>query len=320
MASLFIALLVAAGPGLAQAASLLRGDSMAEEQALNTCGSMYVAVFSRRDATFRRKQIRQMWQEAGKGWGDVTAQFVFCQPLDGEGPEVSAALEAEQEKHGDILVMDCEDGYLDGKLTQKVATSMQVFIKDHSDKYFYMKTDDDTFASLRRICDLLTWRKDNGKDNSHLYLGVFAEGKETMETRHPPCRDPESEWYEPVEKFAPDTYPKSAKGGPGYIISKSVVEQIVSNGIAEAHILNNEDKAVGVWVDELIQSGTAVDLLNIPGTDGYAEHKKWTVTSGRYGTYPHFLHHHLHGGTIACMHDIDKAMDAALTIDDCFKK
>jgi len=282
------------------------------------CSSAYVAVFSRRDQPGRRKHIRKMWQDAGAGWGDVMSQFVFCLPLPDEPPHVAKELAAEAKQYNDILVMDCEDGYLNGALTKKVEASMQFFLQEHSDRKFFMKTDDDTFARMSSICGLLSWREKHNRTNDNLYLGVFAEGAETMETKHPPCRDEKSEWYEPVEKFAGQFYPKSAKGGPGYILSSDLVTQIIQEGIAAANILNNEDKAVGVWVDELVKRNVSVSMLNIPGTDGYDEHKKWTVTTGQYGDYPFFLHHHLVGKTIECLHDIQVKQDASEYIDDCF--
>merc|ERR1719293_456501 len=149
---------------------------------------------------------------------------------------------------------------------------MASFLHEFTQDYF-MKIDDDTFISTRRLCDLFTWRSQNGKDNQRAYFGVFAEGpRESIDGEHVPIRDPSSPWYEPVEKFGRDVYPVSAKGGPGYILSRYLVQQIIDTGIAEFNELNNEDKAVGVWVDELVQQGEHVDIVNVPGTDGYEEH------------------------------------------------
>jgi len=279
---------------------------------------MYVAVFSRRDSFYRRTNIRKMWHEVGADFGDVAFDFVLCQPPKGEASDVAIGIAEERQAHGDVRVMDCEDGYLDGKLTKKVEASMEVFLKEHSGRDYFMKTDDDTFASLRRICGMLQWRESSGKDNAHLYAGVFAEGDETMQTVHVPLRDATSPWYEPESKFPGDVYPTSAKGGPGYMLSSAAVAKIISNRIAQEHVLNNEDKAVGVWVDELVQMGVAMEYVNFPGTDGYDEHKAWIVTSGAYGDYPHFLHHHLTGTTIACLHEVDAKQDPALTVDGCF--
>lgn len=313
-----LALLASVAGFVDAAASARRSWLAARPHASSTCGSMYVAVFSRRETPSVRKDIRKLWREVGQDFGNVTAEFVLCQPHQGEAASVAAAIREEQMTYGDVRVMDCEDGYLNGTLTKKAAAAMKVFVEEYGGSDYFMKTDDDTFASFRRICDLLTWRDKHGKDNSHLYAGVFAEGPENMHTKHPPCRDPESPWYEPVSNFPGDFYPTSAKGGPGYILGAGVVKEIISTGTAAKNIINNEDKAVGVWVDALVKQGKSIAFLNIPGTDGYDEHKKWTVTSGTYGNYPHYLHHHLNGSTIACLHEIDIKRDPAVAIDGCF--
>ena len=306
--------------GISKAIASLRKAELevGEVDSPDKCGSIYVSVFSRRDAAPRREDIRAMWHEAGNDFGKMTAEFALCQAPRGEDPSVSAAINAEAKKYGDVRVMDCEEGYLNGILTKKVAASMNVFFKEFRDRDYFMKIDDDTFGSFRRICDLLSWRDSHGIDNSHLYAGVFAEGNENMDTKHPPIRDQDSEWYEPESKFPGEFYPTSAKGGPGYIISAGIVRDIISTGTAAKNILNNEDKAVGVWVDVLVQQGAKISYLNIPGTDGYDEHKQWIVTTGTYGKYPHFLHHHLNGTVISCLHAIDMLHDPAAPVDDCF--
>lgn len=283
------------------------------------CDPAYVSVFSRRDGAERREHIRKLWQDAGSGWGDVVAQFALCQPGADEPPSVAEALAAEAQVYNDILVMDCEDGYLHGALTKKVQAAMQVFLNDHSHRSYFMKTDDDTFARMGGICGVLSWREKRHRNNRNLYMGVFAEGAENMETKHPPVRDPKSAWYESEERFPGKFYPKSAKGGPGYLLSTDLVKQIIEGGIAASNTLSNEDKAVGVWVDKLIQRGLNVSMLNIPGTDGYEEHKKFTVTTGQYGDYPFLLHHHLSGKTIECLHAIHMKMNFEEHIDGCFR-
>jgi hypothetical protein len=256
-----------------------------------------------------------MWEEAGDGYGRVKAKFAIC-TRDG----VSEALKAENDEHQDLLLMsDCEEGYLSGVLTQKVASTMKYYLQSFSDYDLYMKVDDDTFVSTRRFCDLLKWRMDNNKDNMAAYFGVFAEGPhEAIEGTHGPIRDPTSPWYEPYEKFSGDAYPVSAKGGPGYVLSQRLVKPIIEDGIASENVLNNEDKAVGVWVDLLKQRGVEVDIVNVPGTDGYDEHQDSFKTSGPYREYKAALHHHLSGQRIACLHEVDHAQEPEKSIDHCF--
>jgi len=275
---------------------------------------MFVAVISKPNHGYRRDQIRKMWQTAGRDWGEVTARFAMCGDKNRD-----AELRNESLTHGDMIFMKCKEGYMQGDLTRKVARAMRVYLRNYGNYDLFMKVDDDTFVSTRRVCNMLEWREEHGKNNSRMYAGVFAEGpNETMFTNHTPERDPSSPWYEPPEVFSGDVYPPSAKGGPGYILSKPLVHAIITNDIADKHLLHNEDKAVGVWVDLLMNRDYKVEFVNIPGTDGYDEHLDHVVTNGTYKLYPHFLHHHLPGPTIACLSNVDATYDPELHVDECF--
>merc|ERR1719401_3205873 len=100
---------------------------------------------------------------------------------------------------------------------------------------FFMKVDDDTFIMPRRLCNLMKSQQEKGKDISRMYMGVFTEDGVNFEKYHQakPCRDAESPWYEAPEKFDGDLYPISAQGGPGYILSKTMVSHIIHDGIAK---------------------------------------------------------------------------------------
>jgi hypothetical protein len=309
MQALVLAFLAAA---FGQAAAL----SKRQASSGGKCPSLFAAVLTKGDNNELRAGIREMWREAGSDWGDVKAKFLMC----GLASNVSKAVQHEINLHGDIVLMDCEEGYLNGILTKKVAESMRTYLAHYSDYELYMKIDDDTFASMRRLCTMLQWRAEHNKSLANIYAGVFAEGpNETILTKHTPDRDITSAWYEPPEIFPDEVYPSSAKGGPGYILSKPLVEGILSNGIAERLNLNNEDKAVGVWVDKLIKDyNFEIDLLNLPGTDGYDEHAASIVTTGAYKSYPHFFHHHINGPTISCLASVDNSLNPELFVDDCF--
>lgn len=279
------------------------------------CPSMFAAVFSAQENIVRRKQVRKMWVKAHQGWGHIHYKFALC-----NRPLVSDDVLRETEQHKDIAFLDCEEGYLNGALTIKAADSMEYYIREHAKAKLFMKIDDDTFISTRRICNIFDWRKSVGKSDDWIYAGVFSEGpNETIRTVHVPIRDPESKWYEPTQKFNGDVYPPSAKGGPGYILSRKLVQEILHKGIASDNILNNEDKAVGVWVDKVVTAGKEIDFLNLPGTDGYEDHSDSIVTSGKYSEYPHFVHHHLNERTIHCMYQVDSANDPDASVDHCFK-
>jgi len=280
----------------------------------STCPSMFVVIISSLSNKDRRTYLRQMWADAPQGWGKLEAKFGLC-----VSGGISSDIRREAEQHGDILYLDCEEGYLNGRLTLKVITSMRAYLEHYGDYDLFMKTDDDTFVSARRLCGFMNWRADHGKDNLKAYFGVFAEGEtENMYSLHKVNRDETSPWFEAIDDYPYDEYPTSAKGGPGYILPKKFVQKIIDQGIADEFVLRNEDKAVGVWVDRIAKTEQGVEYVNLPGTDGYDEHATSTTRSGRYGTYPHVLHHHLPGESIKCLHLLDAKFEKDLEVDQCF--
>jgi len=221
------------------------------------------------------------------------------------------------------MIMECEEGYLNGILTRKVEAAMKRYVRDFSGSHdLFMKIDDDTFISTRRLCGFLKSKRPKGTRADNFYLGVFAEGDENMDTKHPAIRDPSNPWFEPFSKFPEKFYPVSAKGGPGYMLPGSLVRVIIEKGIADHNELNNEDKAFGYWVSKLVKEYGyhEIEYLNVPGTDGYDEHKEWITTTGPYKSYGHILHHHLTGQAIACLHSVDASNDPSMLIEDCFPR
>jgi len=277
------------------------------------CPSMFVAVLSAQVNDKRRDAIRDMWAHMGDGYGNqIKAKFGIC--TNGSAPE---ELLQEAKQHDDVMLLDCEEGYLNGILTRKVATAMTAYINHYHQYDMFMKIDDDTWMSSSRLCDFMKQNEQEGIQISQAYMGVFAEGTESMTSKHPPIRDTSSAWFEPYTKFAKPYYPTSAKGGPGYILPRDFVKEIIQNGIAKDNELNNEDKAVGVWVTKLKEI-KQVQYINIPGTDGYDEHTAWIPTTGSFQEYPFIVHHHLEGQTIACMQRLEESGNPDSTINHCF--
>ena len=96
---------------LLQVAALTKRQTQSEGK----CPSLFAAVLTKDDNTELRAGIREMWREAGSDWGEVKAKFLMC----GLASNVSKALQREINLHGDIVMMDCEEGYLNGILTKK---------------------------------------------------------------------------------------------------------------------------------------------------------------------------------------------------------
>merc|ERR1740138_1210924 len=135
--------------------------------------------------------------------------------------------------------MDCEEGYLNGILTRKVAESMRLYLENFHYLDLYMKIDDDAFISTNKLCDMMNRKHQNGLNLHQAYYGVFFEGNEKMTQKHPVIRDEESAWFEPYEKYASEFYPIAAKGGPGYILPRAAIKEIINGGIDKKFELNN---------------------------------------------------------------------------------
>lgn len=286
------------------------------------CPPMFVVVMSKRDSLEKRDKIRDMWQHASEDWGgNVEARFGICSriPSD-ENSSVEQLVRKEEKQFNDLLLMDCDEGYLGGLLTLKTMAAMTAYLTKPRNNTLFMKTDDDTFAALPRLCQYISDSAGNAYGRlKHSYIGVFAEDGERIEKKTPPCRDPESDWFEPWDNFNREYWPVCAKGGPGYILSQKLVYDIMKDGIAAANVLNNEDKAVGVWVDKLAQHYPyKIEYMNLPGTDGYIQYHDNIKTYGAWDYYPYVLHHHLDGAEIKCLHSLQTKGDLEARIDDCF--
>jgi len=232
-------------------------------------------------------------------------RFVFCKSED----IFQAALHAEQAKNGDLIFLDCTEGYAHGLLTQKTAMSLQAFLRPDDpclNRDLFMKVDDDTFVNGHKFRSMMNtaWRQHGDAIFAGLPCDVGV-----------PIRDASSRWYEP-ESLWPHDYPATMYGGPGYVIGRSLVKSIISAGVAKKYMLWNEDRAVGVWIGQLQNQGIEVNWVNLPGTNGF----RWDPqhTSGQWAQYPFALHHHLDPVTISCLSDLDKANNPMKYVDVCF--
>lgn len=288
--------------------------------------SLSVFVFSRVDGVERRGEIRNMWLRAKQSTEvNTTYNFAVCGgssksdevfgptqgdnglALDQADASLKAALEKENNDFNDVVYLDCDEGYGEGALTKKVLASMKYFWANHENDYF-MKVDDDTF---------LAWSKYSPRlqkvGHPYVYMGIpIGEGV--------PCRNESFRWYEPWSTYNKELFPKGMSGGSGYTIGRKLVDIVLNTGLGDSHVLYNEDRAVGVWMDEIVQSGTKVDYEGIEGVDGFWawdwEHpgSEWAT----WGDYPYTVHHGLEGKTIACLAEVDADNKVEKAIKNCF--
>mmetsp|Transcript_24490 Transcript_24490/g.56419 ORF Transcript_24490/g.56419 Transcript_24490/m.56419 type:complete len:379 (+) Transcript_24490:73-1209(+) len=279
-------------------------------QDADMAATMTVFVFSARQNNIsRRNAMRRVWTQVDQPHGQVCMRFAMC---NGPSDEHSDSLAAEQAKFADLLFLDCEEGYFHGLLTRKLIYSMKYYVHHSSDpcmnRQLFMKVDDDTFVSghnfRHSLHDVLQTHPDS------LYAGVFV-------ARGPPHRNPASKYYEPVSAW-PTDYPPAMYGGPGYLLGRSLVQRIITSGIAEKHILFGEDRAVGVWIEELEKKGTDVKWVHMRGNNGFMQDPYHNT--GAWKEYPYAMLHELSVDSIDCLADLEESRDPGVLVNRCFPR
>jgi len=275
--------------------------------------SIFVAIFSRRSADSRRELLRDVWARADYKQGKLQVRFALCEDED----HLGTPLRLENETYGDLMIMPCREGYGDGMLTRKTLSAMQEYQRNFRQQELFMKIDDDTFAAWSRLWPMVA----RGWQNySHdMYMG-------TLKPPSTPSRDPFNAFYEPLSAYPKEKYPQSADGGPGYLIGGKLVSRMLEEEIPQKWPLFNEDKAVAVWVDALVERGQTVQYINIQGQTGYAmTEKEWQgqlqwFHRGTWMAYPLTLHHRLSGDAISCLSRVEALKDPRANIDECFSQ
>mmetsp|Transcript_155623 Transcript_155623/g.290456 ORF Transcript_155623/g.290456 Transcript_155623/m.290456 type:complete len:339 (+) Transcript_155623:115-1131(+) len=272
---------------------------------------MFVAIFSKRSSPVsQRNAIRDLWREVDDGSGVVCARFAMCSGQD----NFQQSLIAENQQSGDLLFLPCTEGYAEGLLTKKVIAIMKEY-RHSSDpclnRPLMMKIDDDTFVAGHRFRDGMAQAAAKF-GTGFIYAGVPIPDI----PRQQPIRDPKSPWYEPLSTWSQD-FPPAMYGGTGYVMGRQLIEKILDNGIADQHILWNEDRAVGAWAYLMEKRGATVNQVVISGTNGFSWDRP--VQNGMWKSYPYVLHHHLNIGSIRCLTMVDHSNNPDAGIDHCFR-
>lgn len=273
--------------------------------------SMFVFVFSRREDVARRALVREMWRSAKAGPGSLNYRFALCHDNDA----AQQLLRDEYVAHKDLVLMACEEGYTEGRLTRKVLAAMRVYMENFSNYGLFMKVDDDAFVAWPRLAKtLVDLQRQGAADLTNAYMGVPI-GETHV------CRNASFLWYEPYENWPQEKFPGGMAGGSGYVLGKSLLRTILRTGIGDSMVLYNEDRAVAAWVQKLEKvSSHSVKRVAIPGIDGWwnwnYEHP--TDNWRTWGDYQHVLHHGLRGETIACLGVAAAADDPGREVGSCF--
>jgi len=287
--------------------------------------SMFVAIMTQRDRpVLERNAIRELWNSVNANSGRICYRFIVCKRDPGKLSTDSLSgkilleqsLVAEQTAYGDLLLLDCEEGYAEGMLTKKVIATMDAYRNAASrpdawclDRALFMKTDDDTFVAGQHFrFNLASAAALTG--TSHMYAGVYSP-------EAPVVRNDTSHWFEPQKLWPNSTYPPAMYGGPGYILGKSIVREMIDQKVTQKFVLWNEDRAVGVWISLLEQKGVQVNWTRLPGTNGFSW--DFPVKNGTWGAYPYALQHHLSRACIVCLAMFERAKNPNVSIHSCFQ-
>uniref|UniRef100_A0A8C5MHD3 Hexosyltransferase n=1 Tax=Leptobrachium leishanense TaxID=445787 RepID=A0A8C5MHD3_9ANUR len=180
----------------------------------------------------RRSIIRSTWLSAasrGEG-GELWCRFVLGSA--GLADEEAAALEMEQRRHGDLLLLpELRDSY--DNLTAKLL-HMYAWLDRHVDYKFVLKADDDTFARLDVLLDEL-----KAKEARRLYWGFFS-GRGRVKSA--------GKWKESAWVLC-DYYLPYALGG-GYVLSWDLVRYL---SLTKDYLgrWQSEDVSLGAWLAPL---------------------------------------------------------------------
>lgn len=286
--------------------------------------SLFIGAFSRRNGFERRSAFRKGWSQV---WSSVVGKFVLCdKPHRDESQDVVANLKNESEHHGDLIFVECQEGYT--SLTSKTKAILQEFSRTYVNQSIFFKTDDDTFVAWSRLRNFL----------SHMWSPLMYAGAHRAVETDTVIRDPCCSWHEDYAIYPNASFPTTFEGGTGYLLGADLVRDIVAKSFYPTQpLLNNEDRAVALWVEEARLRGSSVDYLHIPGLSGYSA-QDWRqrclvldVPAGRQQDFllhedhtgqwkdkDYILLHKLSPSSMSCLTDIDAMGMEQLRIDDCF--
>ncbi|XP_007943590.1 beta-1,3-galactosyltransferase 6 [Orycteropus afer afer] len=227
-ALLYLARCTAEGPRLGRSPALAGpGPRAAPSPTL-----LAVLVASAPRAAERRSIVRSTWLSGARRGspGDVWARFAVGTA--GLGVDELRALEREQARHGDLLLLPAlRDSY--ENLTAKVL-AMLTWLDEHVAFEFVLKADDDSFARLDALVAEL-----RARDLPHrrrLYWGFFS-GRGRVK--------PGGRWREGAWQLC-DYYLPYALGG-GYVLSADLVHYLrLSREYLRAW--HSEDVSLGAWL------------------------------------------------------------------------
>eukprot|EP00466_Bigelowiella_natans_P004463 jgi/Bigna1/79886/fgenesh1_pg.66_\ len=201
----------------------------------STSPILFIPIMTAPSNIARRNTQRRTWaspENLSRYKGSVKIRYVIGTTDLDDGAK--AKLKAENQEHGDLLLMDFKDHYLN--LTVKTAHTLTHFVYKEKAP-FILKTDDDVYIRLGNVLRKLATVK-----TKFLWTGHFSH-----------------------KGYSSRKLPIFAYG-PAYMFSRDLAKRTVElyqNG--KLPQLRLEDVSVGVWMKQQMDNGMVVHREDFPG-------------------------------------------------------
>jgi hypothetical protein len=197
---------------------------------------LFVGILSAPSYVERRDAVRSSWLRHVNAESCGSNAFVSVKFFIG-GPR-SAALEREQAEFDDIVFDSAvEEAYL--KLLDKTVAMFRHAVKSPLAFTHIVKTDDDCFVSVARLCDDL--RRRTSAPNVDYYYGFMHNNSFVIRT-------PGVKFSEPKQTDCQHHLPYAS--GALYMLTRRLAQFVVENR-PRLRSFNNEDVAIGFWLAPL---------------------------------------------------------------------
>ncbi|KAM9719540.1 beta-1,3-galactosyltransferase 2-like [Menidia menidia] len=186
-----------------------------------------------------RNAIRQTWGNESVAPALRLVRLFLLGKKDGElGRLQQSVLEAESQRHRDIIQQDFLDSY--NNLTAKTLMGMN-WVAVHCPRVSYvMKTDSDVFVNTEHLIYKLL--RPELEPRRNYFTGSNMRG-------FAPNRNKDSKWYMPPELYPGEKYPTFCSG-TGYVFSGDVAAKVYGASLSTRR-LHLEDVYVGVCLARL---------------------------------------------------------------------
>eukprot|EP00057_Strongylocentrotus_purpuratus_P031378 XP_784438.2 PREDICTED: UDP-GalNAc:beta-1,3-N-acetylgalactosaminyltransferase 1-like [Strongylocentrotus purpuratus] len=203
---------------------------------------MIVLISSHPARKHSRDTVRGTWANKdflGSLSKKVKVFFLIGQP-DPLNPALRLTLDEEHDQNRDLL----EGNFLD---TFKNLTLKHMFgltwTADHcSNAQYFLKGDDDVFANLENIINLLQEMNSHGRGLRELYLG--DGGREYRN------RDQNSKHHVSSKEYSGRVFPQYCVGG-GYVLSMDLVFRVLQEALRTPMLSSRDDVFVGILMKKI---------------------------------------------------------------------